>query len=490
MRQVVVLLAVTLAGACGDSATPARPDAPLDPDAPSIDTPPVYPACAEFMQTGVSSPAHVLGTLSAANVESPSTCASVDAPFGVESAGPDSVIRIDGLQIGTPYIVRLDSADDLAFYVASGCSTASGPAANECALFVDASSGSREVGRFVATAATEYVVVDYYQSTPPADLSYTLDVYAEACSSDAQCSGATPACVDGQCVECDSSFDCTNVAKPACNRDTNLCVAGNQLCTPDGTGEPANDGPSGAVAIVLDSGGQALVTGDICQPDVPLVEADFFKFQVTTVGDTWDIGLNWPGNRDIDLRVYDAQGEQVGRSFWEQPEDVRLTYLPIGTYYIAVNDASAASNASVGYQLLVQRTAGAGCTTRAQCATEYRNQIFRGSCVAGACVRIDGAAAVTEGNACDSISDCASGLSCSSFVFTANADTRELCARTCTSDAGCSALGANYVCSTYLATNLCVQKCTTDDQCPITTGKPSNGPWRRLSCNTQSGKCQ
>ena len=43
---------------------------------------------------------------------------------------------------------------------------------------------------------------------------------------------------------------CTNVAKPACNRDTNLCVAGNQLCTPDGSGEPANDGPAGASAIV------------------------------------------------------------------------------------------------------------------------------------------------------------------------------------------------------------------------------------------------
>jgi hypothetical protein len=491
VRQIAVLLSLTLAGACGGDSASGKPDAPIVPDAP-IDTPPTYPACADFSaNSGISIPAHLVGSVAASDVQSPASCTSVDAPFGIESAGPDSVVRIDGLTPGNPYIVRLTSADDLAFYVASGCSTPSGPAADECSLFVDASSSTREVGRFIATAASEFVVVDYYASSPPSDASFTLDVYAETCTTDAQCSGPTPACVAGQCVECDSSFDCTNVAKPACNRDTNLCVAGNDLCAPDGTSEPANDGPAGAPALVLDGSGLAVVSGDICQPNVPLTEADFFKFQVTTLGDTWDIALDWTtSTRDLDLRVYDAQGEPLGLSFWEHPEGIRLTYLPLGTYYIRVNNAAPVSTNSIGYTLAVQRTAGAACTTRSQCAAEFRNQLYRGDCVAGACVRIDGAAAVTEGNACDSISDCGSGLSCPSFFFTANADTRDVCARTCTNDAGCSALGASYVCSTYLDTNMCVQKCTSDLQCPTTFDQPSSGPWYRLRCNTTTGKCQ
>src|SRR5688500_20196700 len=76
-------------------------------------------------------PAHVIGSLAAADVQSPSQCTVVDAPYGIESAGPDAVIRIDGLVAGTAYIVRLTSTSDLAFYVATGCSTPSGPSRSE-----------------------------------------------------------------------------------------------------------------------------------------------------------------------------------------------------------------------------------------------------------------------------------------------------------------------------------------------------------------------
>lgn len=462
------------------------PDAP-QPDAP-IDTPPVFTACLEFGAITATVPAHVSGMLANADVESPSTCDTVDAPYGIESAGPDAVIRIDGLIPGNAYDVRLESSEDLSFYVASGCSTPSGPSAAECQLFEDATAGGVEVGRFVARSTTTYVIVDYYASHTPASQAFTLDVYAEACNSSTQCTSSLPVCLNGVCVECATSFDCTSPAASVCNTTTSTCAAGVDQCDSDGSAEPANDGPAGAAPLTLDATGSTQVAGLICSR--PRGEADFFSFQVTTLGDTWDFALGWSGARDLDLEVFDAKGTAIGYSYWEDPERIRLTYLPTGTYYIRVSDYSATTSVPVQYQLAAQRTAGTACTTRAQCATEYRNQIYRGNCTGGACVPIDGAGLVAELGACDSISDCATGLSCASFFFVANADTRDVCARVCTTDTDCAPLGSNYVCTNYLTKNHCVQKCTSDVQCPTSlSAQPTSGPWYRLTCQLSTGRC-
>src|SRR5207237_3113062 len=104
-----------------------------------------------------------------------------------------------------------------------------------------------------------------------------------------------------------------------------------------------------------------------------------------------------------------------------------------------------------------QRTLGTGCATSADCAADYRNQLYRGACVAGACEHSPATGQAPELGACDRQSDCASGMSCASFFFVANADTRDVCARTCASDTDCAALGGGYVCTTYLSQNFCVQ---------------------------------
>jgi hypothetical protein len=483
--RVRSLVAILVIAACGDGGS-ATPDAP--PADASIDTQPVYPACREFGGISANVPAHVLGTLAAADVQSPSQCTAVDAPYGIESAGPDAVVRIDGLAAGTAYIVTLESAEDLAFYVASGCSTPSGPAQNECSLFVDASAGSEEVGRFVAKASSAYVVVDYYASHTPSNQTFTLDVYAEACSTSSQCTASAPVCSNGKCVECASSFDCKTAQLPRCDVANAVCVSGVDSCTSDDAVEPADDGPAGARALVPNASGFASVTGEVCS--VPRSEADFFSFSVGSLGETWDLTLAWTGSRDLDLEVFDATGASVGLSYWEQAERMRLTYLAVGTYYVKVREFSPQTATSIDYTLTAQRTLGAACTTRADCATEYRNQVFRGDCVDGACVKIDGAGLVTEGGACDSVSDCGSGMSCPSFFFVANADTRGVCGRTCSGDPDCAALGSDYVCTTYLITNFCVQKCTTSDQCPTSLdSRPVSGPWYRLSCQVATGRC-
>ncbi len=433
-------------------------------------------------------PAQVMGTLDAPDVQSPTSCAAVDAPYGIESAGPDTVVRIGGLTPGTAYIVKLDSSEDLAFYLASGCSTPSGPAEDECSLFVDASAGTREVGRFVATSTSTYVVIDYYASHTPSNQSFMLEVYPESCTASSQCTAGLPVCSNGKCVECVSSFDCTDAQRPRCDVAEATCIAGTDACTTDDAIEPADDGPAGARALVPDAGGLATASGQIC--NTPRSEADYYAFEVGSLGETWDFSLAWTGSRDLDFELYDATGSRLGMSFWEQPERARLTYLPLGTYYVRVRDFSTQTAMPVAYTLTAQRTLGTGCTNRAQCATEYRNQVFRGDCVAGACVTLEGAGQVAEGGACDSVSDCGSGMSCPSFYFVADADARGVCARTCANDGDCAPLGTDYVCTTYLATNLCVQKCTADAQCPTSLdSQPVSGPWYRLTCQTATGRC-
>ena len=89
MRLAVAALVLA---ACGGGGGTTAPDAP--PEDGAVDTPPEYEACKEFGATTANVPAHVTGMLATADVQSPSTCTTVDAKFGIESAGPDNVVRI------------------------------------------------------------------------------------------------------------------------------------------------------------------------------------------------------------------------------------------------------------------------------------------------------------------------------------------------------------------------------------------------------------
>ena len=486
MRRLAALLAIGLVtGACSKDDEPTSPDAgglPSDDDGGSG-----FAACAEFSAAPVVVPATVESAVEGADVTSPLECAQINAPYGAESAGPDRVIPLVGLRVDTAYMVKLTSPEDLGFYIVSGCNTETGPASDQCLVFEDSSLGGVEAARFVATQPQAYVVVDFYASHDPESPQFELEIYAEECSSATQCGAATPACVHGRCVECETSFDCEAGAESRCDEETFSCEAGIDSCQSDDASEPADDGPAGArVLAVPPYGGSTTVTGKICSS--PFAEDDYFAFDVTALGDTWDFTLGWTGTRDLDLKIYDAAGEPLGLSFWEQSERVRLTYLPRGRYYVEVDEfATEPDAAPVTYTLQAQRTSGAACTYDGQCAAEYRNQILRGDCSAGACIPLEGAGAVTSGGACDSESDCLDALACSALLFTANADTRATCSPTCADDAEC---GPGSVCTTYFNENFCIPKCTIDDHCPTSlVDDPETPPWFRLSCDVQSGRC-
>ena len=474
-------LVLAVCAACGGTSV-APPIDGSAPDAPG-DAPTGFSACSEFNTTGMPIPMHVTGTLTGSNnVESPSECAVTNAPYGTESAGPEQVVLITDLVPGTSYVVHVQSADDLLFYIATGCSTPTGPSSEQCLLFEDATTSGDEVGTFVAPSPSVYVVVDYYAShAPPDGGNFALDVYPQGCTSNQDCTGADPVCSNGACVQCTTSFDCTEPSASLCDTTTNTCVAGVDLCASDDASEPNDDGPAGATLLQ-----PGTIAAHICSN--PSTEGDFYAFDVTALGDTWDIALDWNSDRDLQLELYSATGELYGLSYWEQPQHVELTYLAPGRYYAYVSESSTSPDSfPQPYTISATRTPGAPCQTSADCAAEFRNQIYRGSCSAGACVDLVGAGSVTAGQACDSQSDCAAGLQCPSFFFVEDASTRDVCEPTCTNDAQC---GEGYVCTTYLDQNFCVQRCSGDLDCPVVTNaEPQSGPWARLSCQLTTGRC-
>lgn len=286
--------------------------------------------------------------------------------------------------------------------------------------------------------------------------------------------------------ECTTHFDCADGNAPVCGL-TGICEAGPDECTNEDAGENGNDGPAGATDVTPTVGGSTSTDAAVCNS--PATETDYFAVTVDD-GDNITATLSWADNAvDLDLTALDSTGQILGFAFYQNPEVVTLTNLPAGTHYLQVVYFGATVTAAVDYTLTVDRTAG-GCTTVADCASEYHTQLFRGECQgSGACTFIDGAGAVDGGNPCDSADDCTSG-SCSYLSFEADA-AASVCTVTCTSDAECTtALGAGYSCTTPFQTNRCHPTCTINEDCGANIGSDTldtDLPWDYLTCN--AGTC-
>jgi hypothetical protein len=469
------------------------------PDAVTIDAAPT--ACDKFedpVATIASYPgtaAGSLGTGADLNV-GPGDCTAEDAPFGVDAPGPEAIVALTGLTPGESYVVRLTSPADLGFYLATGCTGAVGLAPGECLLFVDAQTDRPEVGVLVAPAGgTAYVVVDFYMQQAPLDSSFALEVEPAECNENADCTDpARPYCLSATCAECRNDFDCENPAAPICDSATAACAVGYSVCAGDDPTPPedGDDGPAGAIDLTPALGATKAATALICND--PPRESDYYKVTVATAGESYTFSLDWTdAAADLDLAVVDSAGRLLGLSYWEKPEPIKITFLPAGTYYAVVSRYSMMPiAAATGYTLAATRDAGTPCIGVADCAAEYRNQAFRGTCVAGGCQFLDGAMAVAPGGLCDSNDDCSADASlCVGFLFSADADTHSFCSPDCSDDNECvAALGAGHVCVLTLAGGFCTRPCTMDPHCPVSFNMdPTAGPWVYTTCNTTTGKC-
>ena len=351
----VLGISAALMGACGDddggdadagiSFIDASNETP-------VDAPPAPPACDEF-----AAPATTLSTYPAtysgdtggagADLEVASgVCTDERSYYG--QPGDDQVVALTGLTAASEYAIKITSAADISFYLATDCSDeAGGPAAGDCLLFVDESGGS-EFGDFTAPASgAVMLVIDNYSGTPATDATYVLEVYEPECSDDDGCSVPTPFCFERICVACVTSFDCADPALPICS--DNVCSAGYDGCVDDDSAENGDDGPAGATVLSPSADTPDSVIASICSS--PAGEVDYFKFTVAD-GETRAIEVDWVGGDDIDLVLQDSEGAVLGTSYYEQPEAVRLNELDAGTYYAIVYlYAPANSTAVVDYTI-------------------------------------------------------------------------------------------------------------------------------------------
>ncbi len=342
LRHLAIPLSLFLVASCGDDGdgnNGTDPDADVggNPDAD------VTGVCGEFNgPAGIISsyPGNFTGdVLGAANNFDVAAGICLDERSHFAQEGEDQVVRLDNLTPGTSYVIQLDAASDLAFYVATSCSDMN-LAAGECLLFVD-EAGGQEAGDFVAPdSGTVFVVVDHFGADPVEDGGYTLSVFEPDCTVDDDCSGTpdTPFCSDFTCVACANSFQCDTTGAPVCDGTTNTCVAGFDTCTGDDPSPPESqdDGPAGATVLNPAANTPDVVTGNICS--APAEELDFFTFTVAE-GDSRVISLDWTGAADapdLDLYLFDDTGAVINNSFFDKPEVLIAQDLAAGDYYVAV----------------------------------------------------------------------------------------------------------------------------------------------------------
>lgn len=332
----------------------------------------------------------------------------------------------------------------------------------------------------------------------------------QECLSDSDCTDpALPMCsLQRRCGECRSPFDCDDPAAPSCTDDrqsgAGVCTS-HEVCAGDDVREAvSDDGPAGATDLTpLPGETTRTYTDPVLCAEPALQEADWYRVDVQD-GDTLTLTVDWAGTADIDVSVFDVDGLLLGESWFADPERVVLTYLPAGPVYVALVRFDEDGPLTVAYTITAEIAPGA-CTASSDCADEYRNQVLRGHCDTerGACERIVGAGMLGEGEACDSPSDCASGLctygasrlrqfgfDASWFlgIYGSDAATRAVCTTGCESDDDC---GDGLVCTTIFGNdNHCTLPCESRTQCPIDAYRPPEAgqSWYHLTC-TNDGHC-
>jgi len=289
----------------------------------------------------------------------------------------------------------------------------------------------------VARAGTYYVVVDGFED---ASAAYAMTL-AVSCASDADCAdGLACSYLDGGCIE---------PLPPICGDDA----------------DEVNDLPSSATVVDVTIDEQVLTGLAVCEDD-----DDWRVFELTEPTSI-EVILSFDRDRDLNMGLFDDEGRlvQVAATTDQQPEVLRMPYLPVGTWYLVVDHNPTGLGNDVPYTLEVFVEAES-CSSNSDCTSNGRQQ-----CVDGGCVPYTPDEPAGPGGLCDATNDCEDGLGC--FQGEPGIDDN-FCTTNCESNADCAGFDDGY-CLDMFQTALCFDACSNDDDCPSL--------W---ACDTGSGRCE
>ncbi len=224
-----------------------------------------------------------------------------------------------------------------------------------------ASSSNPEVMRALNLAAgTYYLVVNSYAGAPEVAVDYTLSLatLTPECTQDADCTDvAKPACdldLDSlTCVACTSNLHCAS-ATPVCGAGGALNACGViDFCDGDDgdVHEHADDGINGATTVTFPTAPIVqLICGDAAAPSA--AESDYFKVAIPA-GGSLDVKLEWTGaGVDLDVLVVDDTGARVDEAATvANPEELTISGVAAGDYYVVVYSYEGAATTAVAYTL-------------------------------------------------------------------------------------------------------------------------------------------
>lgn len=367
---------------------------------------------------------------------------------------------------------------------------------NLCGCSTDAHcSESPSGGKCVEGSCTCVANTDCKDAAKPAcvtfDTAFGSFQTCSECGEDAQCSGKGDKkfCDTDSftCSVCDTDFDCTVAAKGKCIADEDgvKSCGSADVCTGDDDREPADDGVTGATELSDDTE----ISGKICDAGD---ESDYFKFNAADADAVTLTVVAADTKQSIYLYVYNATGDLQGLALHGSTDELKLTYLPAGTYYVQVKvlGGQTPAPAAKGYTIKLARTAGNKCKVVADCASEFAHQLFRGECdtASGACKTITADKTKNIGEVCNEDKNCATG-SCGGSIFGKNQDKISVCSADCAGSMGApdDKKCEEGVCGLFL---VCAPQCTVDEECPVDglTATPASGkPWAYVPC--VKGKC-
>ena len=325
--------------------------------------------------------------------------------------------------------------------------------ASECLLFEDASTGGDEVGHFVATGTSVYVVVDYYASHAPTDGDVHARRLPRSCTTRRAVHRRRRRCAStATASQCASSFDCTDPPAAALRHDEHTCERRHRPVHHRRRRRARRRRPRRRDRARARRRRLRAARGQICSQ--PASEARLLRVRRHVA--RRDLGplarvdrLARPRSRGRTTRPATA----LGLSYWEQPEHVApdVPRRSAATTSRSASSRRAPDPTAVELHADAHRTPAPAARPRPTARPSIATRSIRGDCVAGACVAIDGGGAVHRGRrvrqpVATARPGCRARASSSSRT-----PTRATCARATAARRRLRRARRDYVCTTYLA---------------------------------------